>query len=342
MKTIYTPKHLLHAPETMVVAGRETPHCEVPQRAETIISAIRLLGFPVMEPNEYAMDLIRQVHDEGYLHYLSNIYEAWVAARMPHQGVIPDTFPTRFNPQKPAALAAQAGWYCFDTCAPIVQKTWETAVSSANCALTGAGLLLGADKTAYALCRPPGHHAGPGYCGGFCYLNNVAIAARYLLQEYSKNGRKGKVAILDLDYHHGNGTEDIFREEPDVLFVSIHGDPGMDFPFYWGRPLEKTNAGTPAAINLPLPPGTIEKDYMVTLNQALESVGRFGPDFLLVSFGTDTYKVDPMGLFQLETGSYSLMGKAVAALSLPTLIIQEGGYNTGEIGTCVTNFLKEF
>ncbi len=216
------------------------------------------------------------------------------------------------------------------------------AINSACCALTGADFLLEGEKSVYSLCRPPGHHAGINYCGGFCYFNNAAIATMYLINENLIKDKQIKIAILDIDYHHGNGTQHIFDKNQNVLFVSIHADPDNNFPFYWGKKDDIRNDDNNCNINIPLPTGTNESEYINALKMAMDHIIKFDADYLVISFGADTYKNDPMGSLNLETSAYSKIGRYISEMRLPTLIIQEGGYNIDEMGTCVTNFLLGF
>jgi len=306
MKVIYDKKHLLHNPE-MCHPG----HPEVSKRAENILHSVREAGHNIISPKLYDLDVIQTVHSIDYIKYLSS--------------------------SGGKRIVEKDNRYCFADNTPILENTFDAARASANCALTGADLLIAGEPKVYALCRPPGHHSGNNYCLGFCYFNNAALAAKRL----SDNG-KNKIAILDVDYHHGNGTQDIFYESNDVLYVSIHADPNFAFPHRWGFSEETgMKAGKGFNINFPLPMFTKEFDYLDILNQALEIINNFNADFLIVSFGADTFTNDPLGTFELSEDSFTKLGGMVQRLNLPTLVIQEGGYNLDSIGTCVTNFLKE-
>jgi acetoin utilization deacetylase AcuC-like enzyme len=288
---------------------------------------------------------IAAVHDSEYLQYLRTIHGIWVAEFGVEGGggaVLPDTFVPRGKridiPKKPSA---QAGYYCFDMAAPIVGGTWAAAVGSAACAVSAAQALVDGERGAYALCRPPGHHAGRDYCGGFCYLNNVAIAAEYLRSHAS--GRYQRVAILDVDYHHGNGTQDIFYERADVLFISIHADPETQYPYFWGRAAERgAGAGEGFTLNLPLERGASEKQWLEALDVAMGRVREFQADALLVSLGVDTHERDDVGDFRLTPGAFIEIGKRLRSLNVPTGFVQEGGYNLDEIGAAVAGVLAGF
>ena len=220
---------------------------------------------------------------------------------------------------------------------PIAAGTWDGAYWSAQTALTALDAVLGGERAAFALCRPPGHHCGADYLGGYCYLNNAAIAAEAAIAA----GKR--VAILDVDYHHGNGTQDIFYARGDVLFVSIHADPGTDYPFFWGHADETGEGeGEGATLNLPLPRGTDLAAYLPALDTALAKIAAFAPDLLVISYGADTFVGDPISQFRLETADYTVLARRIAALGLPTVIVMEGGYAVDALGANVAAFLEGF
>ncbi len=334
-KIIYTPFHSRHDPPGEFVRDGLYPYSEVPARAEAILQALQEGGYTqIVSPRTYPLAAIRAVHDADYLHYLENIYPAWEAAGRPATGVIPETFALRSQCTRPTQLLKQAGYYCFDAQTPIVEHTHAAALEAARCALTGAETLLEGQSSAYALCRPPGHHAGRALYGGYSYLNNAAIAAAYL-------GTQGRVAVLDIDYHHGNGTQDIFYASDQVLFISLHADPNRAYPFFCGYPDEQgSEAGRGFNYNFPLPPQLDQAHYLQVLDQALEIIRKFNPVYLVVSAGFDIYGGDPLGDFDLSLEGFATLGTHISALGLPTLLVQEGGYNTGQIGQAVLNLLR--
>jgi acetoin utilization deacetylase AcuC-like enzyme len=235
-------------------------------------------------------------------------------------------------------MSGSLGWFAFDASTPIVEGTWDAALAAARCAMTAAALVAEGERAAYALCRPPGHHAARGTFGGYCYLNNAALAAQYLLDE----GRR-RVAVIDVDYHHGNGTQEIFWERDDVLFVSLHGDPETEYPWFMGYAEERgSGRGEGFTLNLPLPAGTGWDAYRVALGTALEAVARFAPDAIVVSLGVDTFAADPISAFKLETRHYPMIGELLAGLGLPAVLVQEGGYAVAEIGENVAGVLGAF
>jgi len=335
MKVVYTEAHARHVPTQQFAWGVSKPHDDPPERAAAIVAALREAGHELVAPCQYGLEPACAVHHPEYLDYLAGAYASWTAHGKTPAGAVPSTFPVRPSAHAPGEPLWRSGAYCFDTETPIAEHTYEAALASAACAVTGAALLLGGERAAYALTRPPGHHAGRDFCGGYCYLNNAAIAARRL-----GDGSGETVAVLDLDCHHGNGTQDIFYEAAEVLCVSIHADPASAFPYYWGY-ADETGAGDGegANLNLPLPRGADDGIYFGALGRALEAVSNCEAGSLVVSLGTDTAADDPVGLFCLSAGAFTEMGARVAALGLPTLVVQEGGYNRGTAGRRVTDFL---
>jgi acetoin utilization deacetylase AcuC-like enzyme len=236
---------------------------------------------------------------------------------------------------EPTDLTGRLGWWCFDTGTPILTGTYAAARAAVDVALTTADLVLGGAAVAYGLCRPPGHHAGRSVFGGFCYFNNAAIAAEHLVRQTG-----GKVAVLDLDYHHGNGTQQIFYEREEVLYMSLHADPRRAYPYFSGF-ADETGAGpgAGATYNIPLPVGTTDAHYLTALDQALEALSRFTPTLTIVSLGQDTYVHDPLGDFALTTSVYTECGRRVAAAASRLVVLQEGGYYLPDLGDNVREFL---
>lgn len=283
------------------------------------------------------MDAIRAVHDAGYLRFLEHVHAAWVdRSGGGETGLIPDTFAARASVRMPRDPVHQAGYYGFETQTPILKHTFTAAREAAYCALTGAAILLEGETSVYALCRPPGHHAAADLYGGYCYLNHAAAAAKHL-------SAGGRVAVLDVDYHHGNGTQSIFYGSDAVLFVSIHADPDFEYPYFSGYADESgKGAGLGLNVNLPLAIGTDETRYLETLDRALNEVDRFAPAFLVVSLGVDICREDPLGKFDLQVSIFETIGRRIALADLPTLLVQEGGYDLDGIGACVQNVLDAF
>jgi acetoin utilization deacetylase AcuC-like enzyme len=349
MKWFYPEHHASHAPVWYVADGCVRPCPEVPGRAVSI--ARGLAEAPGMEqaflPAVDPWPAIRGVHDGGYLDYLRTIYDLWTG-EFGACDVLPDTFvppAIRGRVRRPVKPAAQAGFYAFDMAAPIGADTWQAALESATCACAAARAVYGEaaaahapGRAAYALCRPPGHHAGRDYCGGFCFLNNVAIAAEHL-----RLAGAARVAILDVDYHHGNGTQDIFYARPDVLFVSLHAEPDTQYPYFWGHAEEiGEGAGEGYNVNFPLPRGCDASRWLDTVELALERIARFEPEVLLVSLGVDTAAFDGVGDFRLGLDDFGTLGRRLASAGVPTAFVQEGGYNVQKIGAAVVAVLGAF
>lgn len=343
MITIVSRAHALHAAPHEFLDGRLIRPYESPARAEMIVAALERAAFgPLQAPQSFGPAPILAVHDSTYLTYLEHAYARWVAAGGDPAAVLPSTLAVRWMDRRCLHPLVAPGYYSFDLSAPIVAGTYQAARAAADVALTAAGLLLTGERLAYALCRPPGHHAGSDLYGGYCYLNNAAIAAEYLLQQ-ARQARPGPatVAILDIDFHHGNGTQQIFYERDDVLFVSIHADPAREYPYFAGYADELgIGPGRGSNLNLPLEAGTDDAAYLATLEQALAVVADFAPRFLVLSAGFDTFGGDPIGDFALTGAAYPAIGQRIATLGLPTLVVQEGGYAVAELGENVAGLLR--
>ena len=332
MLRFFDPRQLAHAPAHEIHNGRIEPCAELPSRAESILAAIG----GAEPPADHGEAPLLRVHPSDYLDFLKGAYKEWRAAGRGGEA-IPYAFPAvRRRALKLDRIDAKLGRYAYDSCTPMVADTWLSAYWSAQSALSATEAVLNGNRAAFALCRPPGHHAGADYFGGYCFLNSAAIAAEAALAA----GRR-KVAILDIDYHHGNGTQDIFYARGDVLFVSIHADPATDYPFYWGHADETGEGeGDGATLNLPLPRGTRMPQFERALGQALERVAAFGAEMLILSFGADTYAGDPISHFAIETEDFPRIGTRIAALGLPTVIVMEGGYAVGALGQNVAALIE--
>ncbi len=338
MRVILNPQHAEHAPPGEWENGTVIPCYESPDRADTIRAALEVAGgFTFEAPQAPSVECVGAVHHPAYVAY---IREASIEARRVRDPAARQLWPTVFpygpNPRATGARALR-GQFCFDTYTPILPGTFAAALGSASAAARAADLIAdGIEQNVYVLTRPPGHHAEPDRCGGYCYFNNSAVAAEHL-------SKRGKVAVLDLDVHHGNGTQHIFYERPDVLTVSVHGDPAGLYPFFSGFADEiGTGSGHGANRNLPLPPGTGVKEYRAAMSAALDIVSQFAPVALVFAFGADTHESDPIGGFRLPTKFFTEMGAAVRERNLPTVIVQEGGYNLTTLGASVAALLKGF
>ena len=334
MKVFFDNRQLLHAPVRELHNGNWTDYAEVTARAESIL---RTLG-QVEAPFDYGEAPITAVHTHDYIEFLKTAVLRWRAAGR-NGDAIGYVWPVvRRRSLKFDRIDADLGRYSMDASTPLTDDTWTSAYWNVQAAIGATAAVLSGDRSAFALCRPPGHHAGADYLGGYCYLNNIAVAAQYAIDA----GRK-RVAILDIDYHHGNGTQDIFWHRGDVLFASLHADPVMDFPFFWGHADERGEGdGEGATINIPLPRGTAVNAYRNALSNALSAISAFGPDILLVSFGADTFSGDPISYFELKTADYKAIAADIAALGYPTVIVMEGGYAIEELGSNTASFLAGF
>jgi len=339
MKVFYSETHRKHEPTFEVFdGGLRTPYLENPDRMDRILNALGHTDWSeVIEPTDFGLEPILAVHDEAYIHFLASSWTEWLDSKPKDPStLLPATFALRRHPQRPASLLGRAGYYMMDLSACIVEGTYAAALASANCALSAAQSIVNGQWSAFALCRPPGHHAGKDYAGGYCFINNAAVAANWL-------SSKGKVALLDMDYHCGNGTQDIFYERQDVLTISIHADPDFEYPHFIGFADERGEGqGLGFHHNFPLPAGTDDAAYLVTLERALGLIREFRPAFLVISAGMDIYADDPLGTIKVTTEGIIEIGKRIAALQLPTTIVMEGGYNNDALGRNIVGFLSAF
>lgn len=316
---------------------------ESPNRADLIADAVRTDGHDVTEPDDpegdALTDLLRRVHTPEYVDFLATVWDRWVEQGERAPAAMGFVWPTRgFAATRPTDLIGQLGYHSFAADTSIVAGTWAAAYASAGIAMAAADRLLDDRSTVYGLCRPPGHHATADQVGGYCYLNNAAVAAQRLLDRGA-----GRVAVLDVDYHHGNGTQSIFYDRSDVLVVSIHADPTEEFPWFAGHGDETGEGdGNDRNLNLALPRGTDAATWLDTLELAIERIRGAGVDALVVSLGVDTYALDPLGTFGLATTDFTRAAERIRALDLPTVIVQEGGYAVDDLGTNVVAFLTGF
>lgn len=340
MNIYYSPRHQLHHPELEFFEGEMRHYYDVPQRAEIILRGLadKSAG-DVLPPVDAGIAPIVAVHDAQYVAYLQNAYEAWVNAGGLRAGVYPDTFPVRQMSHRPNSPVALAGYYNMDLTAVITAGTWDAAYSSAQCAISAAMHVAAGASAAFALCRPPGHHAAADASGGYCFLNNAAIAASFLGQHAGAN----RVALLDLDFHHGNGSQAIFYNRSDVLFVSIHADPDRQYPYFTGTAEERgVGDGYGYNVNYPLEYGITDAQYLDVLAQACIDINSYAPDFLVISLGVDTYAGDPLGDSNLTQQVYERIGQQLAQLKLATVFIMEGGYAIEQLGQNVASVLVGF
>lgn len=330
----FDARQLAHRPAVELHNGSWAKYAEKASRAQIILKQ-----FECHRPaHDYGIQPILRVHSADYVEFLRSAHDAWLAAGRSGDA-IGYTWPVvRRRDLDLQRIDAQLGRFSYDAATPIMAGTWEAAYWSAQAALTATAAVIDDNPRAtFALCRPPGHHAGPDYLGGYCYLNSAAIAAA----EAVHRGRR--VAILDIDYHHGNGTQDIFVESAEVLFASIHADPSTDYPFFWGHADERgAGAGKGKTLNLPLPRGTRIEGYLNALDRACSEVLAHGADLLMISFGADTFEKDPISYFELREPDYAIIGSRIADLGIPAVIIMEGGYAIDALGGIVSSFLSGF
>lgn len=327
MITVFDDAQRAHDPQMFLSSGAPRPCPEKPARIDALLAAVRRIGGPILLAPDAGLAPIAAVHPQRYLTFLQTIYDRWTRIEGASPEVIPNIHPANRTDGYPKSAVGQAGFHMTDTSCPISRQTWAAAYASAQSAIHAADLVLRGESAAYALCRPPGHHAFAELAGGFCYLNNSGIAA----QRLTDAGRR--VAILDVDLHHGNGTQGMFYARGDVLTDSIHAHPERFYPFFWGY-AEETGfgEGLGANLNLPLPRGTGDDGVMLSLSQAIEKVQDWGADTLVLALGLDAFAGDPFAGLGVTTAGFARIGRAVADMRLPTVIVQEGGYLCPELG----------
>jgi acetoin utilization deacetylase AcuC-like enzyme len=341
MRTFYSDRQRLHAPAGEFNRGRLVQPFERPERAERLIAAVREAGISfIEEPAEFPLTHAQGVHDPQYVSFIQGAYAEWLG-----DGREGDALPIAWairglrSDRVPHSIDGKLAYYSFDGMTPIMSGTWAAVSSAMNVALGGASLIAsGQARAAFSLCRPPGHHAATDYFGGYCFLNNAAIAAQYFRDQGA-----ARVAVLDVDYHHGNGTQEIFYKRSDVLYASIHADPATDFPYFLGY-ADETGAGVGEGCNrnFPLARGADWSRWSEALEAACAAVTAFGPDVLVVSLGVDTLKGDPLAAFALDSEDFLRIGERIAQLDKPTHLVMEGGYAMDEIGVSAVNVLRGY
>ncbi|MFM8575134.1 MAG: histone deacetylase family protein [Limnohabitans sp.] len=346
MKIFHNTRHAEHAGRQEMFRGRLVDCNEVPQRLQHVLDELarRPVGCLVQPAADLPLDVaLRRVHSIDYLDFLARAWDDWVALNPANAAVdaLPSVWPLAARhgfrtDAPPLNFAARLGQYAFDSGTPLMAGSWTAAREGAACALAAAQAVLGGERFAMALTRPPGHHAGPAFMGGYSYITTGAVAAQGL-----RDGGLERVSVLDVDYHHGNGTQTCFYERSDVLTVSIHGDPRTEYPFFLGHADEHgTGAGEGFNLNLPLPRGTGFEAWWTTLQNALQAVSDFAPQALVVPLGLDTFEGDPISGFKLRSMDYLQVGRAISQLSLPTVLTLEGGYAAADLGVNTVNVLE--
>lgn len=337
MKAVFSAAQLGHVPTRFLSKGNIVAYPDSPERARVLLDGARQAGANVCAARRYDDTIYRRVHAQPYLEFLKGAFDKWRAVEGTGPELMPSLRPTVGISVQSENIFAQAGRFLMDFSCPITAQTWRAAEASAMTAVTAADLMLKGDALAYALCRPPGHHAYANRAGGFCYLNNTALAAQRLRSAYDK------VAILDVDLHHGNGTQAIFYRRPDVLTVSIHADPNDFYPFYWGGAAEMgEEAGAGFNLNLPLPVGSGDDAWLAALDTALARIGAYAPGALVIALGLDAHESDPLRGGTVTQAGLARIAEHIAGLALPTVIVQEGGYLTEHLSDNLAMFLSAY
>jgi acetoin utilization deacetylase AcuC-like enzyme len=342
MITFFTEAHARHAPEYEFYRGQRVPCFENPSRAAYVHAQLLERGHAVRAPTVDSDPVLAQVHSQRYLAFLQNAWAQWLALDAGNTTVqpFPSVWPVRSlrSDVEPDNFIAKLGLYSMDNGTPLVSGTWSAAKAGADAAASAAALVARGARAVFCATRPPGHHAGTDFMGGYCFLNNAAVAAQAL-----RNAGCERVAVLDVDYHHGNGTQSIFYARADVLFVSLHGDPRTEFPFYLGHADETgEGAGQGFNLNLPLPAGTSAPAWFEALELAVRRVMQHDAQALVVSLGLDTFANDPISTFKLQSTDFSRLGQRLAQIGLPTVLVLEGGYAGPALGVNAVNVIEGF
>lgn len=337
MYVVFDEIQSLHSPQWDLFAGRQRASPDRPSRGERLLTAAREFGCELRKPPDAGMKPLLAVHDTSYLSFLQTAHEQWTALSERSDDVLPHVYGVRYVHRQPTGVLGLAGLYMTGTNCPIGAGTWQAAYASAQSVIEGARLIREGESIVYSLCRPPGHHAYTDLAGGFCYLNNAAIAATELRRQFSR------IAIIDVDVHHGNGTQEIFYRRDDIYCLSIHADPTDFFPFYLGYAEERgEGAGLNFNLNLPLPPGTGDLEITGALRRGLASIEAFDPQALVVSLGLDAAATDPLGVFKVSRAGFERLGALLGHLGLPSVLVQEGGYDGSTLGENLIAFLTGF
>lgn len=337
MKVVFDERQKLHNPSFYLVRGKFGEAAEQPARADMLLKGAKAAGCNLVDAENFGNGPRAAIHEPRYLEFLETIYDDWHALGDVSEEVSATVRPVAQPASYPRHVIGRIGWHMMDTSCQIGEHTWDSVKAAANTAVTGAALLLDGEDAAYALCRPPGHHAYAGHCGGFCFLNNVAIATQHLRQAHDR------VAILDIDVHHGNGSQGIFYERADVLTVSIHGDPIDYYPFFYGHTHER-GAGTGEGFNrnLPVPVKSGDDVWLAALEEALSTIKAFAPGALVVALGLDAYEHDPLNGGAVTRAGVGKLAEKIGGLGLPTLLVQEGGYLRDDLADNLAAFLTGF
>jgi acetoin utilization deacetylase AcuC-like enzyme len=337
MIVITTNDHALHDPATMAPLPDGRPFYDRAARAEQLLGAVKKLGLPTEAASDHGLAPIAAIHDRGYLDFLETSFARWQSTALAGPAVRPGAYAVRHLQRRPDNIVGLAGYYLSGVGAPVLAGTWQASKTSAHVAVEGAKRILVGAREAYALCRPSGHHAYGDLAGGFCYLNNAAIAAQTLV------AGGAKPAILDVDVHHGNGTQAILYERDDIFFCSVHGDPRELYPWYAGY-ADETGAGRGLGcnLNLPLPAGTTNDSFVAAIEKGLSAIKRFGASVLIISLGFDAHLGDPTANLAVTGEGFRDIGARIGGFGTPTLLVQEGGYIVEKLADNLTAFLNGF
>jgi acetoin utilization deacetylase AcuC-like enzyme len=337
MKSIFSDLSQGHDPKRFVLRGKFAPGEERPERAERLMAGLRAGGHTLVEAETFGQGPRLGVHTVDYLRVLEEATTEWAALADASDEVLGNIHPVRRGGTMPTSIVGRAGWYMQDMACGIGPETWTAVAAATDVAVTAAELVAGGERAAYALCRPPGHHAYRDIAGGHCFLNNTAIAAQHL------RGRHARVAILEIDIHHGNGTQAIFYDRADVLTLSVHADPAVFYPYFWGYPHERgEGAGEGFNLNLPIPRGAPDDVFLTAIGQSVATVAAFAPGVLVVALGLDASADDPFGGASVTTEGFRSAGEIIGRIGLPTLFVQEGGYLSDALGPNLQAVLRGF
>ena len=342
MITFFSEQHVQHAPQHEFFRGERVPCFESPARARFVQQQLMARGHVLREPGTDSRPVLALIHTSRYLAFLEGAWADWLALEPGNadRQPFPSVWPVRSlrADVEPANFTARLGLYSMDNGSPLCAGTWAAAKAGADAAVSATRLLRAGEHAVFCATRPPGHHAGADFMGGYCFLNNAAVAAQALRTQGCR-----RVAVLDVDYHHGNGTQSLFYERADVLFVSLHGDPRTEYPFYLGHADETgRGAGEGFNLNLPLPAGSAASTWFEALDVACARIARHGADALVVSLGLDTFAGDPISTFALQADDFSRLGQRLGRLGMPTIFVLEGGYAAAELGENAVNVIEGF
>ena len=337
MKAVFSAAQLGHEPRFFLSKGHIVSYPDTPERARALLEGARQAGAQICAARRFDDEVLETVHAHRYLSFLSTAFDEWSKIEGTASELMPSLRPLAPTLHPSEHILAKAGRYLMDFSCAITAKTWASARASAMTALTAAQMSVKGEAIVYALCRPPGHHAYAQRAGGFCYLNNTALAAEQLRLVHER------VAILDIDVHHGNGTQSIFYSRPDVLTVSIHATPDKFYPFYWGGVDEQGEGeGKGMNLNLPLPVGSGDDPWRRELGLALGRIQAYAPQALVIALGLDAHEADPLHGGKVTQAGFARMAEQIASLHLPTVIVQEGGYLTEHLADNLAMFLPAY